>query len=64
MSETNPIEAGILIADGHCDVEYASGFDAVHEFVNRSSPERQEACRDRFRAYRSREIPIQHLKEE
>ncbi len=62
-SESNPIEAGILIADGHCEMEYACGFNAVHEFVNRSSPEIQEACRDRFRAYRARQIAIEHLKE-
>ena len=62
-SEINPIDAGILIADGHCRLEFAFGFDSVHEFVNRSSPEMQEACRDRFRAYRARQVPIEHLKD-
>jgi DNA polymerase III subunit chi len=63
-SEVNPIEAGILIADGHCDLEFACGFDSVHEFVNRSSPESQQACRERFRAYRDRQIPVEHQKEQ
>jgi len=62
-SEINPIEAGILIADGHCSLEFAGGFDSVHEFVNRASPEIQQACRDRFRAYRSLQIPVEHVKE-
>jgi len=62
-SEINPIDARILIADGHCRLEFAFGFDSVHEFVNRSSPEMQEACRDRFRAYRARQVPIEHLKD-
>lgn len=61
-SEINPVEAGILIADGHCSLEFACGFDSVHEFVNRASPEIHEACRDRFRAYRARQVPIEHLK--
>jgi len=59
----NPVDADILIADGHCDLEFACSFDTVHEFVNRSSPEIQEACRERFRAYRARQIPVEHLKE-
>ena len=63
MTEINPVEARILIADGHCGLDFACGFDIVHEFVNRSSPEIQEACRDRFREYRSRKIPVEHLKE-
>jgi DNA polymerase IIIc chi subunit len=62
-TEINPVEAGILIADGHCSLEFACGFDSVHEFVNRASPEMQQACRDRFRAYRARQIPVDHLKE-
>ncbi len=62
-SEINPIEAAILVADGHCSLDFAAGFDTVHEFVNRSSPEIHEACRERFRAYRSRKIPVEHLKE-
>jgi DNA polymerase IIIc chi subunit len=63
-SEINPIEARILIADGHCSLDFACGFDTVHEFVNRSSQQMQQACRDRFRDYRSRQIPITHLKEQ
>ena len=62
-SETNPIGAGILIADGHCDLEFAFNFDTVHEFVDRSSPDIQEECRNRFRGYRDRKIPVEHLKE-
>ncbi len=61
-TEINPIDARILIADGHCDLEFACEFDSVHEFVNRTSPEIHEACRERFRAYRVRQIPIEHLK--
>ena len=60
--ELNPIDAGILIADGHCGIEFALSFNTIHEFVDRSSPQMQDACRDRFRAYRSREIFPQHLK--
>ncbi len=62
-AEINPIDARILIADGHCSLEFALGFDSVHEFVNRISPELQEACRERFRSYRARQIPVEHLKE-
>jgi DNA polymerase-3 subunit chi len=62
-SEINPLNAGILIADGHCNLEFADKFDTVHEFVNRASPEIQEACRERFRLYRDKKIPLQHLKE-
>ncbi len=61
--EINPIDARILIADGHCSLEFALTFDSVHEFVNRTSPELQEACRERFRSYRARQIPVEHLKE-
>jgi len=60
--EWNPFPAGILIADGHCSLEFASGFNMIHEFVYRSSPEFQEVCRDRFRAYRDRNIPVSYLK--
>jgi DNA polymerase IIIc chi subunit len=62
-SEINPNDADILIADGHCDLEFACSFGSVHEFVNRSSAEAQESCRERFRAYRARQIPVEHLKE-
>jgi DNA polymerase IIIc chi subunit len=62
-SEINPIEASILIAEGHCGLNFTSRFDTVHEFVNRSTPEIHEACRDRFREYRARNLPVEHLKE-
>ena len=61
-SEMNPIGAGILVADGHCSLEFANGFEIVHEFVDRSSPEIHEACRERFRAYRARQISVEHQK--
>lgn len=60
--ETNPVEAKILIADAHCSLDFACGFASIHEFVMRTSPQIQQACRDRFRAYRDREIPVEHLK--
>lgn len=62
-SEINPVDAKILIAEGHCSLEFAGTFDTIHEFVNRSSPEIQEACRERFRSYRAIQIPVEHLKE-
>jgi DNA polymerase III subunit chi len=62
-TEINPVEARILIADGHCGIGFAEKFDTVHEFVNRSSSDIQEACRERFRIYREKNVPIQHLKE-
>jgi DNA polymerase-3 subunit chi len=62
-SEINPVDASILVADGHCSLEFAAGFEMIHEFVDRSSAEIQEACRERFRAYRDRKIPVEHLKE-
>jgi DNA polymerase III subunit chi len=62
-SEMNPIGAKILIADGHCSLDFACSFDRIHEFVNRSSPQIQEACRERFRSYRTRQVPIEHMKE-
>jgi len=60
-SETNPNSAGILVADGHCSLDFACVFEAIHEFVNRSSPEIHQSCRERFRQYRSREIPIEYI---
>jgi len=60
--EMNPICAQILIADGHCGIDFALGFGTIHEFVDRSSPQMQEACRERFRAYRSRQITPEYLK--
>jgi len=62
-AEINPVDARILVADGHCSLEFACRFDTIHEFVNRASPEIQEACRDRFRNYRARQISVEHLKE-
>jgi DNA polymerase IIIc chi subunit len=61
-TEMNPIGAGVLIADGHCSLDFAAGFGIVHEFVDRSSPRLQDLCRERFRAYRARKIPVEHRK--
>jgi len=61
-TEENPIGASVLIADGHCGIDFACGFDTLHEFVDHSSPERTEACRDRFRDYRERQIPVRHIR--
>jgi DNA polymerase IIIc chi subunit len=61
--EINPIGAGILVADGHCSIEFACTFSSVHEFVIRTSPELQEACRERYRAYKERKITVEHVKE-
>jgi len=61
--EINPGDAEILIADGHCSIEFASNFDSVHEFVNRSSPEIQQECRERFRTYRENKVPVKHIKQ-
>ncbi len=58
--EVNPIAAGTLVADGHCSLDFACRFDSIHEFVNRSSPQLQQACRDRFRDYRSRQVPVEY----
>lgn len=60
--EWNPYGEAILVADGHCSLEYASGFPIIHEFVDRSSPAMQEACRERFRRYRDKGIPVEYLK--
>jgi DNA polymerase-3 subunit chi len=60
--EYNPISADTLIADGHCSLDFACGFDSIHEFVNRSSVDIHQACRDRFRDYRSRGIPVEYSK--
>jgi DNA polymerase III subunit chi len=60
--EYNPISATVLIVDGHCSLDYSCGFDSIHEFVNRSSADIQEACRDRYREYRSRQIPVEYTK--
>jgi DNA polymerase-3 subunit chi len=59
-SEINPVAAGILVVDSHCSLDFACRFDSIHEFVNRSSPELHQACRDRFRDYRSRQISVEY----
>jgi DNA polymerase-3 subunit chi len=63
-SEINPVDARILIADGHCGLEFACKFDRIHEFVNRGSSQLQEACRERYRAYRDRQINVEYIKEQ
>jgi len=60
--EFNPIGAAILIAEAHCSLDFACGFETVHEFVNRSTAEVHQACRDRFRDYRTRGIPVHYEK--
>lgn len=62
VMERNPLDAKILIADAHCSIDFALGFDTVHEFVNRTSPQIQEICRDRFRAYKDRKIQVEYRK--
>jgi DNA polymerase III subunit chi len=61
-SETNPIDAETLVADGHCSLNFACGFKSIHEFVNRSNAKAQQDCRDRFRDYRARQIPVEYSK--
>jgi DNA polymerase IIIc chi subunit len=61
--EINPLKAGILVADGHCSIEFACDFSSIHEFVDRSSPEIQQACRERYRTYRERALPVEYLKD-
>jgi len=61
-AEENPIGARVLVADGHCSLDFACGFDKLHEFVDHSSPDRIEACRSRFRDYRERQISVRHIK--
>ena len=63
MEEINPVGAGILIADSHCSLEFASTFDSIHEFVDRSTPQAHRACQERYRLYRERKIPLDHVKE-
>lgn len=60
--EMNPIGAGILVADGHCRLDFACDFPSIHEFVNRSSVPMHQACRDRYREYRSRQVPVEYSK--
>jgi DNA polymerase IIIc chi subunit len=61
-SEMNPIFADVLVVDAHCRLDFACEFDSIHEFVDRSSSELHQACRDRFRDYRSRQIPVEYSK--
>ncbi|HSW38066.1 MAG TPA: DNA polymerase III subunit chi [Acidobacteriota bacterium] len=61
-AEINPVGAGTLIADRHCGIDFACGFDTVHEFVDRSTPALHEESRRRFRAYRLRKINVEHVK--
>jgi DNA polymerase IIIc chi subunit len=61
-SEMNPISADVLVVDAHCRLDFACEFDSIHEFVDRSSPETHQACRDRFRDYRLRQIPVEYSK--
>jgi DNA polymerase-3 subunit chi len=60
--ERNPLRAPILIADGHCSLEFSSGFDLVHEFVYHSSPGIKEACRKRYKSYKDKNAPVEYLK--
>lgn len=62
-AEINPVGGSVLVADGHCSLEFSVGFETIHEFVDRSSAEAQESCRARFREYRDRKIPVEHVKE-
>lgn len=61
--EINPIKAKTLIADGRCSIAFASGFETIHEFVDRSTAETHEASRKRYSGYRDLGIPPQYLKE-
>ena len=63
VSETNPIAAPILIADGHCSLDFAGTFSMIHEFVTRTTPQIHEACRERFRLYRTRQLAVEHVKD-
>jgi DNA polymerase IIIc chi subunit len=60
--EFNPISAGTLVVDGHCSLDFSCSFESIHELVNRSTPEIHQACRDRFRDYRLRQIPVEYSK--
>ncbi len=60
-AEINPIDAGMLIADGACSLEFAGGFRTIHEFVRRSSPQLHEASRRRYRNYRSMPIAVEYV---
>jgi DNA polymerase IIIc chi subunit len=62
VSEINPIKAQILIADGHCSLDFACTFPLIHEFVTHTTPQILETCRERFRAYRTRRLTVEHIK--
>jgi DNA polymerase III subunit chi len=57
--EFDPVGAAILVADGHCSLEFAAGFERVHEFVDHS---RKEASRERFRAYKTLGFKVDYVK--
>ncbi len=61
-AEENPIDAEVLVADGHCSLEFAARFKAIHEFVDRSSHALHEASRARFRAYRALQFSVEYVK--
>lgn len=60
--EWRPFASGVLVADGHCSIAFARGFERIHEFVYHTPPGIKEECRKRFRAYRDESIPVQYLK--
>jgi DNA polymerase IIIc chi subunit len=60
--EINPIDAEVLVADGHCSLDFACSFGSIHEFVNRSNPKVQQDCRDRFRDYKARQVAVEYSK--
>lgn len=61
-TEMNPIKATLLVADGHCDLDFACKFRSIHEFVIRSTPQLHEACRERYRQYRLRNVKVDYRK--
>jgi DNA polymerase IIIc chi subunit len=63
VSEHNPNQSGIIVADGHCSVDFAGNFPMIHEFVTRTTPQVHEACRERFRQYRAKELTVEHSKD-
>ena len=60
--EWKPFKSCILVADSHCSIEFACGFSVIHEFVYRTSPQIHESCRDRYRSYSDKKIPVEYLK--
>jgi len=61
-AEEDPIGAEVLVADGHCSIEFAARFRTIHEFVDKSSDALREACRARFRAYRALQFSVEYSK--